>query len=116
MIIIYWFLGIKLGNKTISHNFYVVLIVSVFKQLPYPLNKCFYKVNYFGGDSFKVKTYNSFTGSEIFFEKGIEIVFELQIPPNYINLPDSYPVEIRRYYLRLNTSIVLISDLVHRYY
>ncbi|NOQ25767.1 MAG: hypothetical protein GQ564_10440 [Bacteroidales bacterium] len=49
-------------------------------------------------------------------EKVIEIVFGLQIPSNYRNLPDSYPLEIKRYYLRLNATIILITDLIYQYY
>ena len=61
-----------------------------------------------------LKYFNGY--NEIPFEKVIEIVFDIQIPENYNYLPDTYPYEIRKNYLRLNTTVVLISDLAHQYY
>ena len=62
----------------------------------------------------KIKEFLKYNNIPI--EKVIEIVFGLQIPPNYTNLPDSYPLEIRRYYLRLNATVILISYLLNQYY
>jgi hypothetical protein len=50
------------------------------------------------------------------FEKVIEIIFDIYIPPNYRYLPDNYPFEIRRCFLRLNSVIVLSSDLARQHY